>query len=67
MKRLIRKIEAMFTAVAFAEEGDAETARRIVAESSDDVARRPRPDGGHARNDAAVPRRIRPLAKSSGA
>ncbi len=35
MKRLLDKFEATMVAVAFAEEGDEETARRIVAESRD--------------------------------
>jgi hypothetical protein len=32
MKRLLEKIEAALTAAAFAEEGEVETARRIMAE-----------------------------------
>jgi hypothetical protein len=32
-KGLLAKIEALLTAVAFAEEGEAETARQIVAEA----------------------------------
>lgn len=36
MRKLLKKIEAAFAAAAFAEEGDAETARRIVAEAGTD-------------------------------
>jgi hypothetical protein len=36
MNRLLRKIEAALAAVAFAEEGDADTARRIMAEAGTD-------------------------------
>jgi hypothetical protein len=33
MKRLLAKIEALMAAVAFAEEGEVETARQIMAEA----------------------------------
>ena len=36
MNRLLRKIEAALAAVAFAEEGDADTARRIMTEAGTD-------------------------------
>jgi hypothetical protein len=44
MKKLLRKLEAAMTAVAFAEEGDAETARRIMAEVGRDEAGETRED-----------------------
>lgn len=33
MRRLLEKLEAMLTAAAFAEEGDVDTARRLLAEA----------------------------------
>jgi hypothetical protein len=68
MNRLFRKLEAMFTAVAFAEEGEAETARRIVAQASGDAAPTPRIVAGPARNDPAPARkpRARVAATRSG-
>ncbi len=33
MRKLLQRIEAMFTAIAFAEEGEAETARGVMAEA----------------------------------
>ncbi len=36
MKRLLRRIEAALAAVAFAEEGEAEMAKRIVADADRD-------------------------------
>ena len=36
MKRLLEKLEATMTAVAFAEEGDIETARQVIADARDD-------------------------------
>ncbi len=45
MRRLLKKLEAMFSAAAFAEEGDAETARRIMVEADTDAARDQRVPG----------------------
>jgi hypothetical protein len=63
MKRLLKKIESALTAAAFAEEGEAETAREILREAgaeenADPERRRPlvRPGGPAA-----------PLAKGSRA
>jgi hypothetical protein len=39
MRKLLRKLEALLTAAAFAEEGDVETARRIVREAEGDERR----------------------------
>jgi hypothetical protein len=63
MKALIRKIEAALAAAAFAEEGDADTARTIVAEAEEvhAVGARRERDG---RRLAPAPRR---LAKGSRA
>ena len=36
MRRLLEKVEGTLTAVAFAEEGEVETARRITAEAGRD-------------------------------
>jgi hypothetical protein len=36
MKRLMRKLEAALAAVAFAEEGEVDTARRIAADAAED-------------------------------
>lgn len=33
MRRFLDRMDAMMSAIAFAEEGDADTARRIVADS----------------------------------
>jgi hypothetical protein len=41
MTRLLKKLEATFAAAAFAEEGEAETARRIAADAGVAEARRP--------------------------
>jgi hypothetical protein len=49
MKRLLRKLEAALAAAAFAEEGDADTARRIVAEAEQDAAPGDRAKGAPAR------------------
>jgi hypothetical protein len=60
LRRLLSKIEALMVAAAFAEEGEAETARRIAAEAGTD-------DAGHHEESAPVldpGRRVR-LAKSS--
>ncbi len=43
MKKLLRKIEAALTAAAFAEEGEFETARRVVAEGEREGASPPGP------------------------
>jgi hypothetical protein len=55
MRRLLRWLEAAFAATAFAEEGDADTARRMIAEA--DGADRPAPEA-----PAAAPRPRRPAA-----
>jgi hypothetical protein len=62
MKRLLRKLEAALAAAAFAEEGDAETARRIVAEAEQDAAPGARPEKSSAPRPATplpVARRAR--------
>jgi hypothetical protein len=38
VRKLLKRIEAAFTAVAFAEEGEVETARRVLAEAERDGA-----------------------------
>ncbi len=43
IKRLLKKLEATMAAAAFAEEGDAETARRIVAEADANEGAEPQP------------------------
>ena len=65
MRNVLKKIEALFAAAAFAEEGDVETARQIVAEAGNDE---PSPDGG--RGAMKAPRRpvrlaTREVARSS--
>jgi hypothetical protein len=61
-KRLLSKIEALLVAVAFAEEGEAETARQIVAEAeagSEDA-------GDHEESGRMLrPGRHAPLAKGT--
>jgi hypothetical protein len=56
MKKLMEKIEAALAATAFAEEGEVETARRIMAETETRGTvqplprpRRPQPAGSPAR------------------
>jgi hypothetical protein len=39
MRKLLKKIEAALTAAAFAEEGEVETARRILSEADQDAGR----------------------------
>ncbi len=43
IKRLLRKLEATMAAVAFAEEGDAETARQIMADADANEGAKPQP------------------------
>lgn len=62
MKGFIRKIEAAFAAAAFAEEGEAEAARQMVAEAEDFTRAAPRRDDVRSR---PAPRA--PLAKGSRA
>jgi len=63
MKRLLKKLEATMAAVAFAEQGEAETARQIVAEADRDE-----PAARKGRQPALRPGyRGTPLAKGSGA
>ncbi len=60
MRRLIQKLANVMAAVAFAEEGEAETAKQILAESDAEE----RSDPGD-RRDPLLPPRHRTLAKSS--
>jgi hypothetical protein len=65
VKAFIRKIEAALAAAAFAEEGDVDTARQVVAEAE----RSPAADRD-LRRETARPRSAaapRPLAKGSRA
>jgi tRNA(Ile2) C34 agmatinyltransferase TiaS len=67
VRKLLKKMEALFAAAAFAEEGDVETARQIVAEAGNDE---PTPDGGRGvRKARGAPRRVplvaRKVARSS--
>jgi hypothetical protein len=60
MRRFIRKLADVMAAVAFAEEGETDTARRLLAEADREAQ--------HERSDeqaGLVPPRHRPLAKSS--
>jgi hypothetical protein len=59
MRRLIEKLASIMSAVAFAEEGEAETARELLAEADRDDQRPKREPR------APVLPRHRPLAKSS--
>ena len=49
MRGLWKRIEAVFAAVAFAEEGDVETARRLVADAGRDGAEHGAPEPRPAR------------------
>jgi hypothetical protein len=61
-KRLLAKIEALLVAAAFAEEGEAETARQIAAEAEADAEGA----GDHEESGRMLhPGRHAPLAKSS--
>jgi len=42
--RLSKKLENIFSAIAFAEEGEFETARQMIAESIDEPHRKPAVD-----------------------
>jgi hypothetical protein len=42
--KLSRKLENMFSAISFAEEGEFETARQMVAENADEPRRKPAVD-----------------------
>jgi hypothetical protein len=57
MKRLLRKLQAALTAAAFAEEGDADTARHIVAEAEQDGGRST-PPGREASGQRSAPRAV---------
>lgn len=63
MKKLFRKIDAAFAAVAFAEEGEADAARQMLADAAETAgdARAPRAD-----SLSTLPPRA-PLAKGSRA
>lgn len=58
MRKLLKKIEAALTAAAFAEEGEVETARRILSEADQDDA---------GRTEGKRRRPSRPAKGSSGA
>ncbi len=60
MRRFIRKLADVMAAVAFAEEGDADTARRLLAEADREAQEERRDE-----RTGVVPPRHRPLAKSS--
>ena len=60
MTRFFEKLANLMAAVAFAEEGDAETARELLAEAEGDGRR----DTDERRNSILPPRHP-PLAKSS--
>ncbi len=64
MKTLLRKIEAALAAAAFAEEGDSDTARWIMAEAGVDQTADPQPRQA-ASQSGLSPRA--PLAKGSRA
>jgi hypothetical protein len=60
MRRLIRKLTNVMAAVAFAEEGEAETAKELLAEADQDERHEP-----DERRGSILPPRHPPLAKSS--
>lgn len=60
MRRFFEKLANVMAAVAFAEEGEAETAKQLLAEADQDE--RPHPD---ERRGTILPPRHPPLAKSS--
>ncbi len=63
MKRLFEELEALMAAAAFAEEGEVETARRLMGEAgADEPAERP-----EARRPLRPWARGAPRPKSSGA
>ncbi len=55
MKKLLEKIEAALTAVAFAEEGEVEAARRIMAEPETQETVKPLPRSQRTRPVPARP------------
>ncbi len=59
MRKLLRKLEAALAAVAFAEEGEAETARALLAD--DGLEAKPGPAGRNPGRPA--PRRVPPREK----
>jgi hypothetical protein len=59
MRKLLRKLEALLTAAAFAEEGDVETARRIVREAEGDERPGREPSQPVARPAARAVRAVR--------
>jgi hypothetical protein len=63
MKRLLRKLEAALAAAAFAEEGDADTARQIVAEAEQDGDRSAPPRRGASRRPAPCAPTPLPVAR----
>lgn len=62
MKKLFEKIQAMLAAASFAEEGEVETARQILADAGVEVPK----DDGHER-PASTWSHGAPLAKGTGA
>jgi len=62
VRKLLRKLEALFAAVAFAEEGEAETARQLLAEADRDGAAPGRAPGSEPARGPA-PRRSFPREK----
>jgi len=63
MRAFIRRVQAMLTAAAFAEEGDVDTARRMVREADGEQRRVPhpgRPDLGPVPSEERVA--LRPTA-----
>jgi hypothetical protein len=63
MKALLRKIEAALAAAAFAEEGEADTARRMLAQADADRMAGPQAKPG----SSSALRPHAPLAKGSRA
>ncbi len=62
MRRLLKRIDAALTAVAFAEEGEVETARSIAADVTSDPPA-PTPRAPRARDDAGRSPPLRPQRK----
>jgi hypothetical protein len=65
MRKLIEKLQALLTAAAFAEEGDVETARRMVLEAEGERQVPPAARRVHPALRPAAPRA--PLARGSRA
>ncbi len=60
MKKLWEKLETLMSAAAFAEEGEAETARQIAAEADEPEAKE-----RESRDEDRPAYRVAPLAKGS--